>query len=262
MKTISVINQKGGSSKSSSCFHLAGLFASQGLKVLVIDVDPQGSLSRGFFGSANVENLVAAKTVTALFDKDQFFSDIQSLPLPTDFTRISVLPANQTLADHNQTRPAEAGSQQFNLRTFVQRLAGFDLVLIDCPPNLYQCTWNALLASDRVLIPVPPEDFGAQGLRATHAAIEQAQRLNLKLRLLGHLVTRHDRRLLIHRSYERMIRERYGESVLTTVIPEVSAFKVALACRTPVTLHDPSSNAARLTQELGCEILRRMDDVM
>jgi chromosome partitioning protein len=129
--------------------------------------------------------------------------------------------------------------------------------LIDCPPNLYQCSWNALLASDYVVIPVPPEDFGAQGLRAVHQAIGNARRLNPRLRLLGHLVTRCDRRLLVHRSYQAKLRERYGPTVLQTVIPEASAFKVALACRKPVLLNDRASRAAKLTSCLAHEILDR-----
>ena len=79
------------------------------------------------------------------------------------------------------------------------------------------------------MIPVPPEDFATQGLRTVHQAIEQAQVLHPTLKLLGHLVIRADRRLLVHRTYESQLRELYGVSVLPTVIPEASAFKVALS---------------------------------
>ena len=96
-----------------------------------------------------------------------------------------------------------------------------------------------MIASDHVIIPVPPEDFGTQGLRAVHQTIEQARRLNSGLRRLDHLVTRCDRRLLIHRSYEERLRQLYGNMVLDTVIPEASAFKVALACRKPVEMYSP-----------------------
>ena len=91
-----------------------------------------------------------------------------------------------------------------------------------------------MVAADFVVIPVPPEDFGTQGLRAVHQAIDNARALNPRLQLLSHLVTRSDRRLLVHRSYEARLRELYSEKVLTTVIPEASAFKVSLACRKPM----------------------------
>ncbi len=98
---------------------------------------------------------------------------------------------------------------QFSVREFLREAAEFDIVLIDCPPNLYRCSWTALVASDYVLIPVPPEDFGTQGLRAVHQTIEQARKLNPGLRRLGHVISRSDRRLLIHRAYEQRVREIY-----------------------------------------------------
>jgi chromosome partitioning protein len=148
--------------------------------------------------------------------------------------------------------------KQFALATFLEKLAGFDLVLIDCPPNLYQCTWNALLAADHVVVPVPPEDFGAQGLRAVHQAIEQAGLLNSSLKLLGHLVTRFDGRLLVHRAYQQKLQSIYGDAVLKTIIPEAAAFKLALTCREPVTFRSPQSRAADRIRRLGCEILGRI----
>ena len=150
---------------------------------------------------------------------------------------------------------------QHLVREFLQETANeFDIALIDCPPNLYRCSWTAMVAASHVVIPVPPEDFGTQGLRAVHHAIEEARKLNPSLRRIGHLITRYDRRLLVHRSYEQRLRELYGNMVLETLIPEASAFKVSLACRKPVEMHSPSSAAARLTRQLSCEILDRIAD--
>ena len=157
------------------------------------------------------------------------------------FDRLDIVCANQTLAPFNTPSPEQSGLAQFAMQQHLSELVSYDLVLIDCPPNLYQCSWNALLAADFVLIPVPPEDFGTQGLRVVHQAIEQARQLNGRLQLLGHLVTRFDRRLLVHQAYEQRLRKLYGQTVLTTVIPEASAFKVALARRTPVTFACPGT---------------------
>jgi chromosome partitioning protein len=255
--TICFINQKGGCGKSSSCFHLAGYFADTGLRVLVIDADPQGSLSQGFFGSAIIENLSASDTLAAVFADDEVTS-CDSLATPTRFDRLSVIRANSQLARHNIPEPERAGMRQFALASFLESASGFDLILIDCPPNLYLCSWNALLASDFVVIPVPPEDFATQGLRTVHQAVEQAQLLHPSVKLLGHLVIRADSRLLVHRTYEKQLRELYGESVLSTVIPEASAFKVALSCRQPVSFYAPSSKAGQLIAYLGDELLRRI----
>jgi chromosome partitioning protein len=258
--TICFINQKGGCGKSSSCFHLAGHFANSGMNVLLIDADPQGSLSQGFFGSAAVENLEASETLAAIFD-DEGFPSLAALPSRTAFERITLVRANAQLGRHNIPQPELSGMKQYALAGALECVAGFDLVLIDCPPNLYQCSWNALLASHFVVIPVPPEDFATQGLRAIHQAIDQALLLNASLRLLGHLVIRADRRLLVHRSYEQHLRKLYGDAVFDTVIPEASAFKVALSCRKPVSLHNPKSDAARMVGKLAAEILSRIVDV-
>lgn len=256
--TICFINQKGGCGKSSSCFHLAGAFAEQGLQVLLVDADPQGSLTQAFFGSQQVEDLSAEKTLAGAFDGSFAFQPPDRIVRATDCSKISIVPANHTLTEFNVPHPERLGMEQFAIAQFLETVRGFDITLIDCPPNLYRCSWSALLASDYVVIPVPPEDFGAQGLRIVHQAIDHAQRLNPRLQLLGHVVTRVDKRLVVHRSYERRLRQIYGQTVLHTVIPEAAAYKVALACRRPVGLYSPRSTAACLTSQLGREILDRI----
>ena len=150
-----------------------------------------------------------------------------------------------------------AGMKQYTLRSYLDQTQGFDIVLVDCPPNLYLCSWSAMLAADFAVIPVPPEDFGTQGLRVVHQAVENARRLNSGLWLLGHVVTRYDSRLLVHQAYEKRLRSLYGDLVLQTVIPEASAFKVSLACRQPVGHFSPRSKAARATQSLCQEMVQR-----
>jgi chromosome partitioning protein len=260
--TLCMINQKGGCGKSSTCFHLAGAFAASGASVLLVDADPQGSLSQGFLGSDFVENLSVNQTLAVLFDEDCYFLDQKQLILPTDFEGISIVPTNQHLGRHNIPEPERAGMNQYALREFLEQNDRFDIVLIDCPPNLYQCSWNAMIAADYVVIPVPPEDFGTQGLRAVHQAIDHARRLNPALRRLGHLVTRHDKRLLVHRSYEKRLRHLYEEMVLNTLIPEASAFKVSLACRQPVEFYNSKSAAAESVRQVAEEIITRIADKM
>jgi chromosome partitioning protein len=256
--TVCFINQKGGCGKFSSCYHLGGALAGRGLRVLLIDADPQGSLSQAFFGSAAVESLAAARTLAAVYDPAAVLARPASLAVAPGFDRLSVLPANQALAPHNRPEPGREGLAQFLLWDALAEIPGFDVALIDCPPNLYLSSWNAMIAADHVVIPVPPEDFGAQGLRVVHQAIDRAARLNPRLSLLGHLITRFDGRLAVHRAYEQKLRGLYGASVLEAVVPEASAFKVALACRTPVTFHAPASKAARCVNMLADELLARL----
>lgn len=260
-QTFSFINQKGGVGKSSACFHLAGAFASMSMRVLVIDTDPQGSISQGFLGSEYVESLDIEDTVAVLFGDAWSFCGWSRVILPTRFDAIHLVAANQWLARHNEPRPEESGPIQFSLREFVESQSDYDVILIDCPPNLYRCTWTSMIASDWVVIPVTPEDFGTQGLRAVHQAIDQVQLLNPHLNRLGHLVTRSDGRLLVHKHYERRLRSRFGREVLNNFMPELSAFKLAVANRSPVEYFGRSSRAARLTRRLAREILDRANGI-
>lgn len=257
---ICFINQKGGCGKSSCCFHLGGQLAVAGRRVLLVDADPQGSLSQGFFGPARVEVMPMHDTLAACFAAEGTSVTVESLIRATSFGRLDILCANQSLAAFNRPSPEQAGLAQFALQSLLNDAADHDFVLIDCPPNLYQCSWNALVAADYVVIPVPPEDFGTQGLRVVQQAIEHAQQLNPKLQLLGHLVTRFDGRLLVHQTYDQRLRAMYGPSVLKTVIPEAVAFKLALAQRTPVTLACAGSKAARAIEALAEELLQRIED--
>ena len=256
--TICIVNEKGGSGKSSTCFHLAGAFANAGLNVLLVDADPQASLSQGFFGSDFTRRLPFEATTAALLDDSWFPQVFSTLLQATVFHRITICPANQQLASFNNPSPETIGLAQFVLNEFIEQQTDFDIVLIDCPPNLYRCTWTALIASDFVIIPVPPEDFGTQGLHAVHQAIDETRQLNPMLERLGHVITRRDSRLLIHRAYEQQLRDAYRESVFSTVIPEASAFKLAVADRKPVQFSNEASRAASLTRQLSREILDRI----
>lgn len=258
-KVLSFINQKGGCGKSSLCFHAAGAFAAQGEHVLLIDADPQGSLSRGFFGSMLIDHLSASETLAQIFERETEYVRLDTICRKTPIANVSIICANHLLARWNLPEPSRALVNQFDIDTLCQQATQFDRIMIDCPPNLHLCTWNALLASDFALVPVPPEDFGTQGLPAVHQAIEQARIINSRIQLLGHVITRQDRRLLIHAAFEEMLRKRYGDSIFATVIPEASAFKVALACRQPVTTSEPRSRAAQLTHLMCHEMVNRME---
>ena len=257
---ICFINQKGGCGKSSCTFHLGGEFAKSGRRVLLVDADPQGSLSQGFFGPARVEVMPMHDTLAGIFGADVQPSTVRRLTQPSGFERLDIICANQTLAPYNFPSPEKSGFAQFELSQLLDDAKELDLVLIDCPPNLYQCSWNALISADYVVIPVPPEDFGTQGLRVVQQAIEHARQLNPRLKLLGHLVTRSDSRLLVHQSYEQRLRTIYGASVLRTVIPEAVAFKMSLAQRTPVTFAYPDTKAAEAITALRCELAQRMSE--
>lgn len=259
-KTICLINQKGGCGKSSTVFHLSGELARSGLRVLVVDMDPQGSLGQAFFGSALVECLEPIETVAALYSCDAICTP-QQLVVTTPIVNIDIIRSNQALAQYNHPLVTDLGMSQFELASCLAKLSDYDIILIDCPPNLYQCSWNALLAADYIVIPVPPEDFGTQGLRCVYQAISQAKQLNPQLQLLGQVITRTDKRLVVHRTYESRLRQLYQGNVFTVTLSEASAFKVALACRQPVSQYSPRCRAAKQIRQLKNEIYQRMEQI-
>ena len=254
----SFLNRKGGVGKTSSVFHLAGSYAKSGRRVLVCDLDPQASLSQGYFGPRVVETLPKEQTVAALFD-DALDPLPDDLIHETNIPNILIVPASNDLTDHNTPRPEDAGEQQYALRDLIAEIKiGFDVILIDCPPNLQLCSWAALLASEFVVVPVIPEDFSSQGLIYVQQAIDQAMtRKNPRLRLLGYMLTMYNRQLGIHKAYEKLLREQYQDLVMENVFPLATAFKEAVTRRKPIIEDKPKSVASDAIQDLCLEILGR-----
>jgi chromosome partitioning protein len=256
--TIAMVNRKGGCAKTGTTHQLSGSFAKMGLKVLLVDMDPQASLTQGFFGPSATEAIPKSKTIVSLFD-DAFDPDPEKILLPTPCLGITILPGANGLDDFNTPRPTESGSLQTSLRTFLKEVKGrFDVTLIDCPPNLHLCSWNALLAADFVLVPVQAEDFGAQGITHIQRAIDLAlEKYNPNLRMLGYLVTLRQR-LAIHDAYEQQLRKLYGTHVFETSFPLKKDFKEAIADRMPIHFLRPRSGAAKDVDAIASEILRRV----
>jgi chromosome partitioning protein len=254
----SFLNRKGGVGKTSSVFHLAGYYARSGRSVLVMDLDPQASLSQGFFGPRAVEAMPGETTVAALFD-DTLDPNPDDIIQDTAFENLLIVPANNDLTNHNTPRPEASGEQQYALKDFVAEVRPhFDVILIDCPPNLQLCSWAALLASDFVVVPVIPEDFSSQGLIYVQQAIDQAMtQKNPQLRLMGYVLTMYNRMLGIHKAYEKLLREQYRDLVLGNTFPLSTAFKEAVTRRRPITEDKPKSVSAEAVEDLAVELLDR-----
>lgn len=258
---VAMLNRKGGVGKSSCCQHLGGAFAKAGRRVLLVDMDPQASLTQGFFGPQQTESLPARETVVALFD-DACEPDPDRLVRPTPFAGISILPGSNDLDAVNvpaaQHQPPDF---QTALRAFLKEVRPrFDVILIDCPPNLHLCSWNALLAADFVMVPLQAEDFGAQGITHVQRAIDAAlAKYNPALRLLGYLVTMHQKRLGVHMAYEHQLRSLYGENVFTETVPQAKDFKEAVAARTPLSHFKPRCAGAKTMHAITLEMDARAE---
>jgi chromosome partitioning protein len=137
----------------------------------------------------------------------------------------------------------------------------FDMVLIDCPPNLYLCSWNALLAAEFIVVPFQPEDYGSQGISAIREVLQEvASGPNPNLSLLGYLLTMVQKRLGLHAAFERQLRQLYGSQVFETVIPRSVDFAEAVSARMTVDGWKPRSVAAGSVTSLATEIDRRLEE--
>ncbi len=260
-RTVAFLNRKGGVGKTSTVHHLGGTLARGGLRVLVVDADPQASLTQGLLGPEVAEDLDPAGTIAAIFDESGVASP-RDLVRPTPFANLSLLAGHEAAERFNEPEPWTTGLRQMVLRDALHTAgADFDLVLIDCPPHVQLWAWSALVAADAVVVPVQPEDYGAQGLKAIRRTIARVRaEANSGLTLLGYLVSMYNKSLSVHVTYEGYLRELHGEDVFTTVVPQIKDYKEAVTYRKPIVEYKPKSAAAKVTAALADEFLARLDE--
>jgi chromosome partitioning protein len=258
---VTMLNQKGGVGKTSCTHHLAGTLAQMGRRVLLIDNDPQSSLTQGFWGPVVARQIDPASTIAAIYAGDLPYPE--HVIHPAGFAGIELIPGSRRSTSHNVPDPHLADPEiQGCLRAFLDDVRdNYDLVLIDCPPNLHLCSWAALVASDHLIVPLQPEDYGAQGIiDVTESVARVLSGPNPGLNLIGYLITMINTRKTIHRLYEEMLRERYGAAVFTSMIPEAVDFVEAIAQRKPVAQFKPKGAAAKSIRALADELEQRLAD--
>lgn len=261
MPVIAMLNQKGGVGKTSTCHHLAGTLAALGRRCLLLDNDPQASLTQGFWGPVATAELPAEATIAALYaGRDPFPEQVIK---PTGIEGIDILPGSKHATRFNVPEPhATDPAMQECLRSFLAEVRDrYDLVLIDNAPNLHLCSWAALVASDHLIVPLQAEDYGAQGLGPVQDSVDLvATGPNPRLRLLGFLLTMFNTRLAIHKLYDTMLRQQYGPLVFETRIPYAADYKEAIAQRKPIAQYKPRGASAKAVKALADELGRRLDD--
>ncbi len=260
MRIVSFVNKKGGVGKSSAVMHLGGAFAKMGLRTLLVDVDPQASLSQGLLGPLVAMALPSGQTLAAIFE-EACPAPLASLVMEIGRPRLALVAGHDRMTDFNVPRPWETGADQFILRDALVEVADdFDLALLDCPPHIQACAWGALVASDGVVVPAQLEDFGIQGVSVIQDSIEHAKAsANSRLTLLGFLPTMFTKTLSIHAKYDADLRAVYGEDVFRQVIPAAKDFKESVTLGKSIVEHKPKSKSAEAINLLALEVLARLD---
>lgn len=249
---ISMCNQKGGVGKTTTTINLGAALAEYGRRVLLVDFDPQGSLSVGL----GVNPHTLDESIYTLLMSRQ--GDPHDVITDTVIEGMDLLPANIDLSAAEVQLVSEVAREQ-TLKRVIDRVRDeYDVILIDCAPSLGLLTINALTASDWVIMPLECEFFALRGIALLTDTIEKVQdRLNPDLKILGILGTMFDSRTLHAREVMERVVQAFGDVVFHTVIKRTIKFPETTVAGEPITTYAPKSPAADAYRDLAKEVLTR-----
>jgi chromosome partitioning protein len=251
-RIVSMCNQKGGVGKTTTTINLGASLAEFGRKVLLVDFDPQGSLSVGLGLNPHqmeftIYNLLMQRDV-----------ELDEVVVPTGVPGMDLLPSNIDLSAAEVQLVHEVAREQTLQRVLAPALARYDIILVDCQPSLGLLTVNALTASDSVIVPLECEYFALRGVALLKITIDKVrERLNPKLEIDGVLGTMFDGRTLHGREVMERLVEAWGDTVFHTVIRRTVKFSDSTVAGEPITSYASDSTGADSYRQLAREVLVR-----
>jgi chromosome partitioning protein len=255
-RVISMCNQKGGVGKTTTTINLGAALAELGRKVLLVDFDPQGSLSVGL--GLNPHDMELS-IYNLLLQRDVTLDDVI---VPTNVPGMDLLPSNIDLSAAEVQLVHEVAREQTLQRVLAPAIADYDVILIDCQPSLGLLTVNALTASDGVIVPLECEYFALRGVALLKTTIDKVQeRLNPKLTIDGVLGTMYDGRTLHGREVMERLVQAWGDTVFHTVIRRTVKFSDSTVAGEPITTYAGASAGADSYRQLAKEVAARCLDV-
>ena len=268
MITIAIQNQKGGVGKTTTTFHLGGALAKRGQHTLLIDTDPQASLTNSFFGPTITKAVPPSRSTLAIASGRE--PKPASVILKTAFAGLDLIPGSRHAKKYNAADAlGESIDARCRLRDFLGEVEDYDFVLIDGPPNLQLFAWQSFSAATHLLIPTTPDDFGAQGLDAVLEFVDQVRSRggeegNAGLKWLGVVLNQVNTRSALEKDFQGLMREQYPDNVLKTVLKKLDPIKAAISARKPAAfannLDVPGIKpAAKLFDALAVEIMERIE---
>ena len=248
-RVIAVANQKGGVGKTTTSINTAAALAQLGLRVLLIDVDPQANATSGL--GIDVRSLES--TILDVLIDDAPISDCIC---STEIDGLQVAPSNLRLADAEMTMYSML-ARETRLKNAVDAvLQEFDYIIIDCPPSLGLLTLNALCAAREVLIPIQCEYFALEGVGQLLENVLRIRRsgLNPTLEVSSIVCVMYDARTNLADEVVGEIRQHFGETVLKTVVPRNIKLSEAPKYGMPIITYDPMSRGAIAYTDVAQEV--------
>jgi chromosome partitioning protein len=246
-QTIACANQKGGVGKTTTVVNLASYLGGDGLRVLIIDLDPQGNATSGF-------GIDRSKLERSIYDAILDDEALASVIVRTVTDGVDLVPASIALAGAEVELASMEARERRLRRILSPAVAAYDVVLIDCPPSLGLLTVNALTAADAVLIPLQCEYYALEGLTQLLATVDLVrEHLNPGLALDGVVLTMADARTNLSADVQAEARRHLGDLVYTTVIPRSVRLSEAPSHGRPIGTYAPDSRGAQAYEALALE---------
>jgi chromosome partitioning protein len=248
---IAVANQKGGVAKTTTVIHLGAAIAERGKKVLLVDLDPQGHLAEGF-------GIVSEKLKTEMSDVLDGSKKITEVIIQKIRPKLDLAPSNIRLSDMELTL-VNLRFREYKLKRALEPVLGlYDYIIIDCPPNLGLLTINALMAADKVLIPMATEYYSMLGVSLLIKTVQAIQReANPALSILGIIHTRNRRTVHAHEVIDRTVAEVGGHvHIFGNPVNESTRFTEATGMGKTVFDTNPDLPGAKAYRAIAEEILQ------
>lgn len=252
-RIIAVSNQKGGVGKTTTAINLSACLAEKGMRVLVIDVDPQGNTTSGFgVDKYNTENTVYELMVGECLLEDCIMENI--------YEKLSLIPSNVNLAGA-EIELIDIDEKEYILKKEIEKVKDkFDFVIIDCPPSLNILTVNAMTTANTILVPIQCEYYALEGLsQLIHTINLVKERLNPDLEIEGVVFTMYDARTNLSLQVVENVKENLHQNIYKAIIPRNVRLAEAPSHGVPINVYEPKSAGAEAYRELANEVMERED---